>query len=233
MVCPLPSRLGLVGALVTCLFLGCGGGEPTTNESANEPPAAAAPTPAEDEAAVRAAFEEYRAALLSADGARAARAVDRPTIDWYQGTIDKARSIDRGGLDELTIMEKFTVLRLRHEFDRAALDAMTGESLFALAVENEWVNRTSVERVELARITLDGDAASASINTDLETPLFYFSRRRDDWGFALWRTFPVADESLAQLIVDHGITVDQFVVSSLETLTNSPVDLAIYDGPPS
>ncbi|MBN1671456.1 MAG: hypothetical protein JXR37_10510 [Kiritimatiellae bacterium] len=215
---------------IALLLVGCGG---RTQRPDNRSAAADdAPGPG-DEVRIRAVFQQYRQALLTTDGALAVATVDRRTIEWYDAALKDALSLNREALARLPFVRKFTVLRLRHEFDRRTLERMAGDALFAYAVEQGWIDKSSVEKAVLAQVETTGDAAHASVEGQPQTPVFFFSREEDGWHFALWRTFPIVDAAIAHLLKKSHRTEDDYCLKALQSLSTRQLDPAIFDGPRS
>lgn len=186
------------------------------------------------EEAVRTTFERYRKALLERDGELASRAVDKKTLEAYQGYLDLARTVDRSELDDLDLLAKLMVLRLRHELDAAKLAAATGRGVFAMAVENGWISDNSVRDAAIAKIAVDHTSASASIRRNPKVPLFFFFKEGDSWKFALWKLFPVVEPVLRTLMAASGETDEvAYVVALIEAVSPRKFDRALLHGPPA
>jgi hypothetical protein len=211
--------------------------EPAPAEPAPAEPAPAEPAPSkaatQDEAGVHAAFEAYRAAILARDGKSAVTLVDRKTIETYQQYLDLARTVDRAGLRRLDWMGKFMVLRLRHEFDRQALAALTGESLFVVSIERGWISDTAVRASRAANVTLDGPRAGLSLTERPDVPVFFFAWETDVWKFSLWKTFPLAELGMQKLF-EQSKAKDElaWIVAVIEAISPRQFDPAMLEGPP-
>jgi hypothetical protein len=235
------SHVVFLFAISACSSSGSAPGNAVDAGLSGEPtPVAATPRPSstvaestQNEAAVRDAFEAYRAAALARDGKRARALLDRKTVETYQEYLTLARTVDRAGLKRLDWMGKFMVLRLRHEFDRKTLDAMTGDSLLVLSIERGWISDASVREAKIGEVRLDGARANMSLAQQPKTPIFFFVQEPDGWKFSLWKTFPLGEFVLQKAFEESGAKDEiVWVVSLIEALSPKRFDNALIDGPP-
>jgi hypothetical protein len=134
-------------------------------------------------------FQKYRAALLEADGDTAWALLDSHTTKFYSQVLEDALSIPRSDLQRLGFVHKFTVLRLRLEFRRQALQRLTGQSIFVLAVTNGWISRSEVQSLEsLDKVTVDGRYATAYLP---QTRTIGVSRQLHECGYSACEGFAV------------------------------------------
>lgn len=180
---------------------------------------------------IRAVFQQYREALLESNGQAAAELVDAKTIQWYGNVLQDALFLEKDDLLSLDILKKFTVLRLRQEFKRDELEAMTGRGLFILAVNQGWISQESVEKAELAEVKTENDYAVASIKEAPTMPAFYFIKEDGQWRLALWQIFPLAIQSLEASAAESGLSEEEFVFFILEQISGTPVNESILEGP--
>lgn len=180
---------------------------------------------------IREVFAAYKDALLTGDGDVASNMMDRATIDWYGDAVSDALKLGREDLNQLNLLRKFTVLRLRLEFSRDDLAKMTGKGLFGLAVTNGWISKSTVEKIALATITVHGRLASASIESQPGVPLFYFTNEDQNWRLALTKSFPVANAVFRKWCDESGVPEDEYLLSMLGAVSKFRVDKSILDGP--
>jgi hypothetical protein len=238
------ARLSLAAflfAISACSSSGSAPGNAVDAGLSGEPtPAAATPRPSstaaestQNEAAVREAFDAYRAAVLVRDGKRARALLDRKTVETYQEYITLARTVDRAGLKRLDWMGKLMVLRLRHEFDRKTLDTMTGESLLVLSIERGLISDASVREAKIGEVRIDGLRANISLVQQPKMPIFFFVQEPDGWKFSLWKSFPLGEIALQKAFEESGAKDEiEWVVALIETLSPKRFDKAVLDGPP-
>lgn len=186
-----------------------------------------------DEAGARAVYEAYRAAMLARDGRRALSLVDRRTIEAYERYVELALTVDRAGLTRLGWTAKFMVLRIRHGFDRRALEAMTGASLFILAIERGWYADAGVADVEIAAVRIAGLHADITYTVEPDVPVHFLAWEPGGWRLALWKTIPLVDRALQPMFEGSGAPDEvEWIVSLIEADSPKKFDRALLDGPP-
>jgi hypothetical protein len=211
--------------------------QPPTDEPTLAPETTSTLTPSplptlilNEEILIQQVFEQYRSALLQGDGEAALAALDLETIDWYEQVIEFALTLDRDDLNRLDFIEKFTVLRLRHEFSRDELEDLTGDELIKIAIENGWISRSSVESLELEDVEVNDLRGIVTI-TGISEPLFLFVKEDGQWKFMLWKVTALGNPAFEQLVAESGLSEDEFVIGILEALSSFQVDERIFDGP--
>jgi hypothetical protein len=190
--------------------------------------------PSEDEMAILSTFEDYRSALLAADGQGALELVDSMTVQWYTDILADALTMPREKLDDLTFFEKYMVLRIRHGLSQEALEAMTGQELFVTAVAQGWIDSSSLEDIQLGRTQVQADEADEawlSLEQAPDVPVFHFVKENEQWKFALCRTFEQVNAVFEQEVAESGYSEDRFIKILLERASDSRVDERIFDGP--
>jgi hypothetical protein len=185
-----------------------------------------------DQASIRRVFAGYREALSGGDGAKAADLVSGRTIAYYGGIVSHVLNAPREKLAGLDFISKFMVLRIRHEFRKAAIEKMNGRQLLILGVDRGWISKSSVANVaQLAEIRVSQHTASASIAQAPEFPLFHFLNESGQWKLDLVSSFELGNAAIAQEVKKSGMTEEQFIVRTLTMLSSKRVDERIFSGP--
>ena len=138
-----------------------------------------------DEQAIEEAFEAYKAALLGREGERAAGLVTRATIDYYDEMRTLALEADRAELENRRILDRFTVLMLRHVMTAKQLKPMTGEDVFAFAVDEGLIGESTVVGMEPEDVTVSGDVGTLNVALSGENASFEYLYRYEDAGWRL------------------------------------------------
>ena len=190
---------------------------------------------AQDEAtAVKETFYGYKMAILQGDGEVAAALVTESTHDLYRQFADGALTLDKTGLDELHVMERLTILQLRHEMTRAQLESMSGGQIVAYAVDNGWIGKDSATRLQIGDFTIDGDTASAAIlgNDGTATPLrMKFTREDGLWRLDLAEMMVLTRVVVVQAIRQTGMSEDEFILFALEAASGRKPGPEIWSPP--
>ncbi len=197
---------------------------PTT--AANTPSAKEAP------AEVQAAFKMYRQALLDGDGEAAWSVIDSHTTRFYGQMLRDSLSLPARDLNRLDYIHRLTVLRLRTEFRKPQLQALTGRDVFVLAVTNGWISKSTVQSVPaLQRVTVNGRYAQGYLPVDPRVPALYFIYEDSQWKLALWKTFEIANGAIRQMKQESGLSEKEFLLNMLRGVSKFEVSDRIFDGP--
>lgn len=188
---------------------------------------------AKDTRAIKEVFSGYRAALLEGDGVRTADLVSAQTIKFYEEIVALALSAPPRELSRLDFVAKLMVLRVRHEYDKADIEKMTGRELLITGVRRGWISKSSLSGLEhLAAIKVDGHKASAEMPSAPGIPVLHFLHESGEWKLHLLASFELANYAIGQEVAKSGLTEDQFIVRLLNALSPKKVDEEqIFSGP--
>lgn len=187
------------------------------------------PTP--DEVQILAAFTQYKDAILSTDGKRAADLVTTRTIDEYQQYMDWARSANRETLESLSTINKMQVLIIRLRVPKDLIPTMDGYSAFRYAVDNDWVGKEQTIQTSIDDIQVSGHRATAGIKIgDQRAPTrFHFTKEKNTWRFDLIQTIIDTNLALKAQIRQSGMTETEFLVVILESVAGVKVTEEIWN----
>ena len=186
-----------------------------------------------DEAAVRATFAAYKAAVLAQQGERAADNVTTGTLREYARYRELALSAPRAALEALPMTERLQVLIIRARVPANDLRAMDGRRVFTHAVDRGWIGREGVERSELGTVQVDGDRAAARLKMGAtELPVdFEFEREPGGWRFNLIPLTTMSEDVFKQLARQNGVSENEMVMTLLRGLSEAPLDERLWDPP--
>lgn len=193
------------------------------------------PAAAQEKAvAVRDSFLDYKAAILNGDGETAADLVTGRTHALYRGFADSALTLDKPGLDDLHVMDRMSVMQLRHQMSRQQLENMSGSEIVAYAVDKGWIGKDGAARLQVGDFTVEGDSASAPVlgGDGKETLLrMRFAREDGIWRFDLVEAMALVRVTMAQAIRQTGLSEDAFILVFLEAASGRKPDPDIWNPP--
>ncbi len=229
-------RLRLVASgLITSVLLvtGCGNDSPPKITASPVATSNEAVSQADDIAAIEAVFEEYRRHLLDRNGDGIPPLVSPNTVDYYGELAQLAATAGPDALARRSLIDRFTVARLRVDLSADQLAAMDGPAMLAYGVDQGYIDESSVADNQLGDIRIAGDRGFAQLMVRSKpTEVDYeFVRVGPDWKFDLAATFPLANAAFSQSAREGGMTDDEFVFEMIELTTGEPVDASIYERP--
>ncbi len=184
--------------------------------------------------AVKESFQIYQAALLRSDGAKAAEVVTQSSRDLYRGYADQALTYDRADLERLHVVDRLSILLMRHDLPREELARMTGAEIIAYAVERGWIDKEGTARIRLGNYQVESDFATGTLlqPDGGETPFKVEFRKEDDqWRLDLVKMMEIGRYGIEHAIKQTGMSEDQFVFYVLEVSTGVAPGPEIWNPP--
>jgi hypothetical protein len=223
-------------ALCVALVLGVPAAQPgTTNPQPgiSVPPVPAPPEEDRTPEAVRKSFDAYKEAILNDKGSEAAKWVDKQTLDWYEESRQLALKAGREKLESLSMFNRMQAILIRHRVPLAELEKMDGRGLFAYAVDNGWVGKSSVSGLAIGEVSITGAfAAGTLVREGKATALkFQFSIEEGVWKVKLLPLMKMAEPGLKAQAKRAGMTENEFIIQMTEAVSGRKVPATIWDAP--
>ncbi|MDO5969562.1 hypothetical protein Q4Q35_07070 [Flavivirga aquimarina] len=174
-----------------------------------------------DKELVLKSFESYKNSILTDKGKVAADFVDSRTLNYYSNILDKVKTADSMEVNSMGIIDKLTVLSMRHRTPKSELLNFNGKDLFIYAIDNGMVGKNSVINAELGEVTVSGDFAKAEfIVNSQKTPFFFhFYQENKIWKIDITHLFSLGAMSFQKVIEDSGESENDFIINILEVVT--------------
>ena len=184
----------------------------------------------DQKASIRICFDGYKKAILAQDGTSAKLFVDKNTIDYYGKMRDLALNAPEEKVRKLSTIDKLMVLTIRHRIPAKDIDGMNGESLFVHGVEQGWIGKGNVVNNELGDIKIFSNyATGVHIASGQESRLRWtFRNENGKWKIDLTTLMAVGDQAFKQLINQSGMPEDQFILTTLESVSGNKVPDTIW-----
>lgn len=175
----------------------------------------------QEEGQVQECFENYKAAILDSDGKEALKWVNAKTLTYYSDILAKSLSADSAEVEEMTVVDKVTVLRIRMALTAEEIKKMNGEKFFLYAIEHGYVGKTSVERVDIGEIEVKGSQATGTlVSRGKASPFsFVFDKENGAWKIDLTSLFPLSNQGVNMMIENGGYEEQEFILRILGSLS--------------
>jgi hypothetical protein len=166
-------------------------------------------------------FNSYKNAVLTDKGDVASGLVDSRTINYYSGILEKTKTADSLQVNSLGIIDKLTVLTMRHRASKKELLGFKGKDLLIYAINNGMVGKEGVASAELGDVVTNGDFSKAELIINGQKTSFYYHFYKEDkmWKLDITHLFSVGSMSFKQIIKNSGKTENEFIIYILERLT--------------
>jgi|TARA_R110002049_G_scaffold234976_2_gene408265 hypothetical protein len=174
-----------------------------------------------DKELVLKSFDNYKNAILTDKGKLAADFVDSRTMNYYSTVLNKVKMADSLEIDTMGIIDKLTVLTMRHRVSKKDLLSFNGKDLFVYAIDNGMVGKNSVVNAELGDVITNGDFSKAEfVVNGQKTPFFFHFYREDKiWKIDITHLFSLGTMAFKKMVEDSGETENHFITNILEVLT--------------
>ncbi|MCA4899838.1 MAG: hypothetical protein ACK514_06160 [Bacteroidota bacterium] len=179
---------------------------------------------------VRNSFNNYKKSILEGSGKEAIKYVNIKTIDYYDKELDLAVNGDSSAVSQLGVMDKLTVFIARHRIPKEDLINMTGRDFFIYAVDNGMIGKNSVVTTQIGDVNVKANFANGQmISNGQKTPLYFqFSKEENEWKIDLTSIFPQVNFGLTKMLSEQGLTDNDFIFQTLESLTGRKVTNDIW-----
>jgi len=184
----------------------------------------------DDQIDVKECFEGYKSSILASKGDEAVKWVDKNTLNYYDKMLKLSISGDSATVNNLGILDKLTVLTVRHRIPKEEVLKMDGNSFFIYAINSGMVGKNSVMTIEIGDIEISGDFAKGQIlaNGQKASLYFQFNKENNKWKIDITSIFSASIVGLKQVIKNNGLTENDFILNGLEGLTGRRPDLSIW-----
>jgi hypothetical protein len=221
-------KFHLLGISLISLMISCS--DQDSRESVADSMAASGKT-YQSEDSVRAAFDNYKAAILNDKGEEAMKYVDSRTIAYYDNLIELVRTADSTELESLSMLDKFMVLVVRYRTTKEDILAFDGNDLLVYAINSGMVGKSSVANNSIGEVTIVDEFASGNfINNGNVSPFdFHFYYENGGWRVDLTSIFVVSETAFKQVIAQSGMPENEFLISTLQATGEKKSDGNIWE----
>ena len=202
-------------------------------------PVASAQT--DDVAAIRDLFNRYKAALLSGDGATAARLVDTETFQYFEEIKGLTLTGTEDAVRQRPFVDRLLIVTMRHELPSAELESMNLEGLLKHAIDAGWIGKQSIMGLGIGEITVDGDQATAVAVTPTTAQAqgaqaaselqYRFVREQGEWRFGFRSLVSSINQMISGLTKQMGTDQDALIFVLVEQLSGRKVLPEVWSMP--
>lgn len=177
------------------------------------------------------AFDSYKDAILSQDGDSAANRVSASTISQYDDYLRWARTLDKDGLKELSFINRFQVIIMKHRLPKNLLLSGSGRDAFVYAVNHDWIGKSGVVPMSADNYHISGDRAisDASHAGQMLPYKFQYIKEGGVWKYDLTIIMKISNEPLRQAAIRSGLTEDEFIFKLTEAISGKKVPDSIWE----
>jgi hypothetical protein len=183
-----------------------------------------------DQDEIKSCFASYKASLLESNGKETIKQVDQTTFKYYERILKTCISGDSVSVEALPLLDKITVLALRHRINKEEILKMDASSLLEYSINSGMVGKNSVMNIELGDVEVSGKFAKGQVITNGKAaPLFFhFNQEGNQWKIDITSIFKPSQMALQKMIKGMGQSENQFVINMLQMATGKSVKNSIW-----
>ncbi|MEP6793748.1 MAG: hypothetical protein ABJB16_05430 [Saprospiraceae bacterium] len=180
--------------------------------------------------AIKDVFTGYKTAIMTDKESQAIDYMDIRTLEYYKHILNLVKSADSITLDTQPLLDKFTILNIRHIATKKQILAFDDKSIIAFVIKNGMMGKNTLEGFELGKITVKKNTAKAMIIADgAKTTKFYnFYSDGTKWKIDFTSLFPAEEKETKQIIRDSGKSENEFMLGILEIMSEKKVSPNIW-----
>jgi hypothetical protein len=179
---------------------------------------------------IRKTFDGYKTAILQEQGVVALNFIDSTTIAYYGQVLEHILTTDSAGISQLPMIDRYTVLMIRHTMTAKQLKTMDGKSFFVQCIINGMVGKNSVAKNEIGKISINGNEAKGQLVIDKEELPYYFEfvKETTKWKINLTSLFPLAEQAFSAMLENSGKSDPDFMQDIIQLVSGQPVNPVIW-----
>ena len=193
----------------------------------------------DDTAAIKDLFNRYKSALLTGDGATAARLVDRETFAYFEEIKGLALDGAEEAVRQRPFVDRLLIVTMRHELPKEELQGMDLEGLLKHAIDAGWIGKQSIMGLGIGEITVNGDEATAVAITPTQSPgaqasselQYRFVREQAEWRFGFRSLVTSINTMISQLTGQMGTDQDALIFVLVEQISGRKVLPEVWSMP--
>ena len=175
-------------------------------------------------------FDQYKSAIIAEDGKKAIEYMDIRTLEYYKKLLHHVLSADSLTLESLSLMEKFSVLSIRHMATKKEILAFTDKSFIDFTVKNGMMGKNTLEGYTLGKITVKDKFAKAQILEEgkKSNKVYHFYSDGTNWKIDITSLFPIEEKETEDFIKQTGKPENEFLLGMLELMTQKAPNPSIW-----
>jgi len=185
----------------------------------------------QEEKSVVESFETYKDAILNDKGEIAVSSVDSRTLSYYSNILNQTKEADSTKLNSLGVIDKFTVLTMRHKASKEEILSFNGKGVLEYAIKNGMVGKNSVANTTIGEVIIDGDFAKGQLVKNGQKAPFYFHFYKENniWKIDITSLFSAGVMAFKKMIEDSGKNENDFFLYILEAMTGKKPSPEIWN----
>ena len=157
-------------------------------------------------------FNKYKNAIVTNKGKVAVKEIDSRTISYYSEILEKIKSADSLSIDKLSILDKFSVLSLKHFATKEEILSFSGKDLFRFAIKKKMTG--NVINVTVGEIIITNESAKGQLisNGKKTSTNFNFYKENGSWKINITSMLTSGILAIKRMVENSGKSENDFII---------------------
>ncbi len=166
---------------------------------------------------IRAAFNQYKSAILSQDGAKTVEYITKNTVDYFEGILDKVKFAEKETILDLSLADQSQILLIRRFFPKEEILGFDGKRLYAATI-NEGLTGEPLKTMSIGLVAVKGDKGKAQMVLDgTKTAVFFdFLKEDKQWKLDITTTLVMTTKSIQLQAREANLAVTAYLLDMLQ-----------------
>lgn len=166
---------------------------------------------------VRAAFNNYKNAVLAQEGAKVIQYITKNTLDYFEGILEKIKFADKETILGSSLADQTQILILRRFFSKEEIFGFDGAKLYAASIDQGLMG-AQLEKMSIGLVAIKGDKGKAQMVLDgTKTAIFFdFLKEGKQWKIDITTTLIMTTRSVETQARKAGLSTTQYLVDMLQ-----------------
>jgi hypothetical protein len=183
-----------------------------------------------EENLIREIFDNYKSAIINGNGEEAVKYMDSRTIKYYSDILEHVKTSDSAAVENLNVLDKITVLSIRHRAPREDILNFDGKALVIFAFNSGMIGKNSVEKYSISSVAIDSSFAKAHFMANGNPTPFYFHFHKEEgkWKIDLNSLYPISEKTFKRIAEDSKQNGNGCLLSLIGIMTGEMPDNKVW-----
>lgn len=182
---------------------------------------------------IKKCFNKYIDAVVNNRGVEAVQYLSHNTIVYYDELLEKMKTYDSSQLEQISLMDKLTVLLYRANADSEdLLKIHTGKDLLIYGLNEGLVGKDMAQdaMMTIGTININDNLAEAQFICRGITTSYYLHFYYEDgaWRYDLAHNLKIGKSAFMKVVHDSGMTETEFIFSVIEIAIGKKTPSSIW-----
>ena len=147
--------------------------------------------------------------------------MDRATIDYYHGLLEKVWTADSTAIESFSTVDKFVVLFIRHLAPKKQILGFTDNDFITYTMEQGFAGKETVKDWKLGKSKVNNNNAFIILADEGKSgnQVLEFNKENDQWKINLVRFFLAQDDDYQDMLIATKKTENELLFGMMELMS--------------